>query len=72
MSLIVSIDVGVKNLAICAYDLITNRIVHWDNVSLVNGRYIPSLNVSYVRQFVEKHAEIFDNAMMVVIERHAV
>ena len=70
MSLVIAIDVGIKNLAICAYDFCTNQVVHWDNVSLVsNGRYIPSRNVEYVREFVFKHHHLFSQCCALIIER---
>ena len=70
MSLVIAIDVGVKNLALCAYDFLSSQIVHWDNVSIVpSGRYVPAQNVHYVRAFVERHRALFDNAAAVVIER---
>ena len=70
MSLVIAIDVGIKNLALCAYDFRTNQVVHWDNVSLVpNGRYIPAQNVQYVREFVWRHQALFDNCCTLVIER---
>lgn len=70
MSYVIAIDVGIKNLGICAYDFVTNQVVHWDNVSLVhNGRYIPAQNVQYVRDFVWKHAELFEKCTALVIER---
>lgn len=70
MSLVVAIDVGIKNLAICAYDFVTSQIVHWDNVSLVpTGRYVPAQNVQYVRDFVQKHQHLFSQAYAVLIER---
>ena len=68
--LVVAIDVGIKNLGICVYDFLTNTVVHWDNVSLVpNGRYVPALNVQYVRDFVCRYREFFSNAAVIVIER---
>ena len=68
--LVVAIDVGIKNLAICVYDFLTNAVVHWDNVSLVPvGRYVPALNVQYVREFVYRYHDMFANAAVVVIER---
>ncbi|MAH41473.1 MAG: hypothetical protein CMO41_04420 [Verrucomicrobiales bacterium] len=70
MSLVVAIDVGIKNLAICAFDFITNKVVHWDNVTIVpNGRYIPAQNVQYVRDFVQRHDTLFSQATAVVVER---
>lgn len=68
--LVVTVDVGIKNLALCAYDFLTNQVVFWDNLSLVpNGRYIPALNVQYVRDFVTRHSDLFYNAGAIVIER---
>ena len=70
MSLVVAIDVGIKNLAVCAYCFLTSKVIHWDNVSLVpTGRYIPAMNVQYVRDFVMKHNHLFANAAVVVVER---
>lgn len=70
MSLVVSIDVGIKNLALCAYDFVTSRIVHWDNVTLVpSGRYVPAHNVQYVRDFVHRHHALFEQASVVLVER---
>jgi hypothetical protein len=70
MSLVIAIDVGVKNLAICAWDFVQSKVVHWDNVSLVPmGRYIPAQNVHYVREFVRKHEHLFAQASTVLVER---
>ena len=70
MSLVIAIDVGIKNLAICAYDFVTSQVVHWDNVSLVpSGRYVPAQNVQYVRDFVTKHHHLFSQAGAVLVER---
>ena len=70
MSLVIAIDVGIKNLGLCAYDFCSNQVIHWDNVSLVpNGRYVPAQNVQYVRDFVWKHHTLFSNCNTLVIER---
>jgi hypothetical protein len=70
MSLIIAIDVGIKNLALCCYDFVTSRVVHWDNVTLVpGGRYVPAQNVQYVRDFVHRHTHLFQNAAVVIVER---
>ena len=70
MSYIVSVDVGIKNLALCAYDFCTNQVIHWENVSLVpNGRYVPAQNVQYVRDFVLKHEALFGSAAVILVER---
>lgn len=65
----IAIDVGIRNLGICVYDFITCKIVFWDNVPLMNGRYIPTNNVSYVRDFVRRFHHYFDEAACVIIER---
>ena len=69
MEMIVAIDVGIKNLSICVYDMLCNQVVHWENVSITTGRYIPAQNVQYVRDFVQRQREYFDRAAVVVVER---
>lgn len=70
MSLVIAIDVGIKNLALCCYDFVTNQVIHWDNVTLVpGGRYVPAQNVQYVRDFVHRHVNLFDQAAVVIVER---
>ena len=49
------------NFKVCSY---------WDNVSLVqSGRYTPSNNVQYVRDFVSRYACFFNQASCVLVER---
>ena len=63
MSYIVAIDVGIKNLGLCIFDFRISKVVVWDNVSLVSsGRYVPSNNVSYIRDFVRKYDKYFHDA----------
>lgn len=70
MSLLVAIDVGVVNLGLCVYDMVKSQVVHWENVALVpTGRYIPSQNVRYVREFIARYEHLFAEAMHVVVER---
>lgn len=70
MSLVIAIDVGIKNLGLCAYDFCTNQVVYWDNVSLTpGGRYVPAQNVQYVREFIWRHQELFNNCNTLIIER---
>jgi len=70
MSYVVAIDVGIKNLGICVFDFCSTKVVEWDNVSLVpSGRYVPSNNVKYVRDFVTKYDKYFESAFQVIIER---
>ena len=70
MSYIISIDVGIKNLGICVFDFTCMKVVYWRNVSLCpSGRYCPSDNVMYVREFVQKHSSYFEHAQKVIIEK---
>ena len=70
MRYVVAIDVGVVNLGICVFDFRTSKIVFWDNVSLTKGgRYRPTENVKYVRDFVQKYEEFFEDALAVLVER---
>ena len=70
MSYVIAIDVGIKNLGLCVFDFRTAKVVAWDNVTLVpSGRYIPANNVQYVRDFVKRYGQYFDNAFQVVVER---
>ena len=70
MSYVVAVDVGIKNLGLCIFDFRTTKIVLWENVTLVpSGRYIPAHNVQYVRDFVRKYEQYFQNAFQVIIER---
>jgi hypothetical protein len=67
---VVSIDVGIKNLGVCAYDFVQNKVVFWDNLSLVpGGRYVPSRNVEYVYNFVSRNQELFSSAGVILVER---
>jgi hypothetical protein len=68
MAYITTIDVGVKNLGICVFDIQKERICHWASETLVDaGRYAPSRNVEYVVDFVRKHGEYFANAKCVLV-----
>lgn len=67
--MIVAVDIGVRNLGVCAYDPVAQKVVHWENHSMVSGRYLPKNNVAYVRDFALKHADLFANADVVLIER---
>ena len=70
MSYIIAIDVGIKNLGLCIFDFRTAKVVEWENASLVSsGRYVPSNNVKYVRDFIRRYERYFDDAFQVVIER---
>ena len=70
MSFIIAIDVGIKNLGLCIFDFCTSKIIHWDCVTLVpNGRYVPSNNVEYVRNFIQRYNHYFSCAVKVLVER---
>ena len=70
MSYVVAVDVGIKNLSLCVYDFVTSQVVFWDNLTLVPcGRYTPAHNVQYVRDFIQHHGHLFNNAHRVIIER---
>lgn len=67
---LVAIDVGIKNLGLCIFNFLNNKIILWDCVSLVpDGRYIPSNNVQYVRQFIKKYSDYFEESTQIIIER---
>ena len=65
----IAIDVGIRNLGICVYDFMTCKIVYWDNLPLMNGRYIPSNNVTYVKEFIRRLHHYFNEAASIVVER---
>ena len=66
----IAIDVGIMNLGICVFDFVTGQIVHWDRVSLcTGGRYMPSRNVEYVRDFLAKHDYYFQRCFVLLVER---
>jgi len=70
MSYVIAVDVGIKNLGLCIFDFRISKVVLWENVTLVpSGRYIPAHNVQYVRDFVRKYEDYFNNAFQVIIER---
>ncbi len=68
---VVAVDVGVKNLAICIFDLTKHKVVHWHVGSLVPDgcRYMPYQNVSYVKNWLKTWKLYFDNALTVIVER---
>ena len=70
MSYVIAIDVGIKNLGLCIFDFRSVNVVVWENVALVSsGRYCPSQNVKYVRDFVAKYNAYFENAFQIIVER---
>jgi hypothetical protein len=52
MRYVIALDVGIRNMGMYVYDFTCNKIVYWDNVPLMTGRYVPMNNVQYVRQFL--------------------
>lgn len=52
--LILAVDVGIKNIALCALDTCWENpcVVHWANEPLSEGReYKPMHNVQYVHEY---------------------
>lgn len=68
---VVAIDVGVKNLAICVYDLEQQKVVKWHVGSLVpdGKRYMPYQNVTYFVNWLYGWTWYFENAYAVIVER---
>jgi hypothetical protein len=70
MSYLVVVDVGIKNMGLLVYDLNTKRVCLWERVDITKGiKYVPSNNVSYIHTLIDKHAQYFANAHMVIVER---
>jgi hypothetical protein len=66
--LVVAIDVGIKNLALCAMDSQLG-VVQWANEALSDQAYQPMHNVQYVHEFIARNADLFARADKVVVER---
>jgi hypothetical protein len=69
MRYVIALDIGIRNMGICVYDNVCSKIVYWDNVPLMTGRYVPMNNVQYVRDFVRRMRHYFDEASNVIVER---
>ena len=69
MRYVIALDVGIRNMGICVYDFTCSKIIYWDNVPLMVGRYVPMNNVQYVRDFVRRMHHYFDEAACVIVER---
>lgn len=66
----IAIDVGIKNLGFCVYDIEQGCVVDWRNVSLCNGhRYVPGDNVSIVMQFIRDNGAWFQHCNKLIIEK---
>ncbi len=66
----IAIDVGLRNLGMCVFDFTLSKFIYWDNCSLIQGaRYTPSQNVRYVRDFIQRHQQYFDECMYLIVER---
>ena len=67
---VLGIDVGIRNLGLCAFDLRTGRVAHWARVPLLPANHpiragrLPT----YVQQFLTSHAALFEHASKIVIE----
>jgi hypothetical protein len=66
--LVLAVDVGIRNLAICAMDT-AHGIVHWANEPLSTGPYQPQYNVQYVHEFLARNAALFALADEIVVEK---
>jgi len=70
MTFVLGIDVGIRNLSLCAFDLRTGRVAHWARVPLLPATHeihtgrLPA----YVQQFLADHATLFEQAEKIVIE----
>ena len=70
MRCIIAIDVGVRNLGFCVYDLDTQAVVDWRNVALCETvLYTPGDNVSLVMHFVQRNKHWFENCAKLIIEK---
>ena len=67
---VLGIDVGIRNLGLCAFDLCTGRVAHWARVPLLPAthRIQPGRLPAYVHQFLVSHATLFEHAAKIVIE----
>ena len=68
-SYVIAIDVGIMNLGLAVFDFNTSQVVHWDRVSLCQGRYMPSKNIDYIRDFIARNEHFFLHCFVVLIER---
>jgi hypothetical protein len=73
--IIIGIDVGLVNLALCSFNNVTKKIEHCDKVSLlqpkgknVRYKYCESNIPHLVNEFICDHRTVFEKADMVVIE----
>ena len=67
---ILGIDVGIRNLGLCALDLRTGRVAHWERVPLLpdTHRIHTGQLPAYVQRFLVAHASLFEQAEKIVIE----
>ena len=66
---ICGIDVGIKNLSICVYDLRSQQVVYWHSGAIVDGAYHATQTVTYLWRWIERHSCYLDNAVQVIVER---
>ena len=70
MKYAISIDVGLRNLGMCVFDFTKSKFVFWDNCALIHsGRYIPSQNVRYIREFIQRYEHYFNDCAHLIVER---
>lgn len=67
----IAIDVGLRNLGMCVFDFTVSKFVFWDNCSLMphSGRYVPAQNVRYVREFIQRYQQFFNECAYLIVER---
>ena len=67
---VLGIDVGIRNLGLCAFDLRTGRVAHWERVPLLpdTHRIHTGQLPAYVQRFLVAHASLFEQAEKIVIE----
>ena len=66
--LVLAIDVGIKNLALCLMSTELG-VVHWANEALSDRAYQPMHNVQFVHEFIERNATLFAMADQVIVEK---
>ena len=70
MRYLIAIDVGVRNLGFCVFDIQTEKVVDWRNVALcTTHNYVPGDNVGLVMHFVRENAQWFSQCAKLIIEK---
>ena len=65
---VITIDVGIKNLAFVVYNVQTKHVDLWQNVAICgDDKYMPHSNVDYMFSLVAKYQDYFDHAIVAKI-----